>query len=268
MRVDAEPFDLAGDQRGVLCIHGFTGTPFEMRYLGERLNQRGWTVAGLMLPGHGTNPTDLERTTWRDWYGAVEATFDSLLRRCSVVAVVGQSLGGLLALELAIRRGQDVSALAALATPLWLHGLGQVVGKLTESVPGLTRAVPQLPKLGGSDVRDPDARRCNPGYSTMPTAGIAELSGFMRHVHAHLSAVRSPLLVVHGARDHTAPVACASTLASGVASKFVQTLILPRSYHLVSIDVEKDVVAEQTGQFLATHGLAEPGRREQRAVET
>jgi len=57
-----DPFDLVGGDVGVVCIHGFTGSPYEMRYLGEALARAGRTVRNLLLPGHGTSVDDLERT--------------------------------------------------------------------------------------------------------------------------------------------------------------------------------------------------------------
>src|SRR5690349_12222595 len=99
-----------------------------MRYLGEALAHAGFTVHGLRLPGHGTRVEDLDGTKWSDWADAVEAAFDGLRERCGTVAVVGQSLGGLLALHLASRR-TDVSAVASLAAPVWLEGLSARVAQ-------------------------------------------------------------------------------------------------------------------------------------------
>ena len=123
----AEPIDLQGDQRGVLVVHGFTGTPFEMRPLAEALGNKGLTVTAPLLPGHGTTPGHLAKTGWRDWLGAVLFELDRLSERCSQVAVVGQSLGGLLALRAASVRKQQLTCVAALATPLWLPPLARAV---------------------------------------------------------------------------------------------------------------------------------------------
>src|SRR5262249_46987941 len=124
-----DPFDLVGDgELGVVCIHGFTGTPYEMRYLGERLHRSGCSVYGLRLPGHGTRVADLDATTWRDWAVAVEQAYDTMCRSCRRVALVGQSLGGLLALHLASQR-RDVAAVATLAAPLWLEGLSARIAR-------------------------------------------------------------------------------------------------------------------------------------------
>jgi carboxylesterase len=245
----AEPFDLEGDDRGVVCVHGFTGTPHEMRYLGERLQRDGFTVRGVRLPGHGTSVDDLERTTWTDWAAAVDEAIDDLRRRCRCVAIVGQSLGGLLALHAAARR-DDLAAVASCAAPLALGGLAARAVRWTQPGGPLER-VRRLPKLGGSDCRDARARRANVSYDAVPVGALGQLMQFMQIVDAELPAVRAPLLVVHARRDHTAPVASAIRIAARAGAR--RTRILDDSFHLVTVDVERDAVAAEVSTFFARH---------------
>jgi carboxylesterase len=216
-----------------------------MRYLGDALARAGFSVHGLRLPGHGTSVEDLDRTKWSDWAGAVEQAFDTMRLTCTQVAVVGQSLGGLLALHLASRR-TDVAAVASLAAPLWLEGLSARVAQWAAD--GMLRRVRAIPKFYGSDVRDKRTKAENPSYKAIPTRALAELSAFMRVVETGLGNIKQPVLVLHGEHDHTASVKCAYRIAQRTCAARLR--ILPRSYHLIAADVERDIVAAEVIEFL------------------
>ena len=243
--IDAREFDLGEGDVGVVLVHGFTGTPYEMRFLGEQLAAAGFRVHGLRLPGHGTHVRDLDATTWHDWADAVEDAFDALALSCRRVAVVGQSLGGLLALHLAARRS-DVAAVGSLATPLWLEGVAARVA--TWAASGALRWIDSLPKLYGSDCRDPAIRRTNPSYDAIPTRALAQLAEYMHVASESLDHITAPTLVIHATHDHTAPVACAARIAE--RTRAVRVRILPRSYHLITADVERDIVAAEVRELL------------------
>jgi carboxylesterase len=262
---DSAPFWLPGNNDvGVLCIHGFTGTPFEVRHLGRRLNEGGFTVSGPALPGHTTSIEELDRTTWRDWYGRVEQSFDELRARCAAVAVVGQSLGGLLALYLAAQRGPEMTSVSALATPLWLFPMARAAVWATRPERPLAgrvgRALQALPKLGGSDVRDREMQRQNPCYRAVPVRALHQLVAFMGEVDRSLPRVRVPTLVIHARNDHTAPFACSQRIAATVGAETVKHRALERSFHLIAVDVERDLVAEEVATFVRAHAGAVASR--------
>ncbi|MES1206311.1 MAG: hypothetical protein ABUS79_10280, partial [Pseudomonadota bacterium] len=75
---DKSPVAFAGDRRAVLCLHGITGTPWEVRPLAEGFMRLGCSVEAPMLAGHGGTLADLARTTWRDWLASAEAALTRL----------------------------------------------------------------------------------------------------------------------------------------------------------------------------------------------
>src|SRR5512146_2277882 len=95
---NAEPFFFPGGTTGCILLHGFTSMPEEMRLAGEYLHDRGYSVLGVRLAGHGTHPDDLARICWRDWLVSVEEGLAVLRGMCSRIFIIGQSMGGMVAL--------------------------------------------------------------------------------------------------------------------------------------------------------------------------
>jgi pimeloyl-ACP methyl ester carboxylesterase len=125
----------------------------------------------------------------------------------------------LLALHLASHR-HDVACVASLAAPLWLEGLSARVAKWTTRGARAPRvAIRAIPKFGGSDVRDKRAKRENPCYPAIPTKALGQLLELFPIVKAALPRVTQPVLVLHAIQDHTAPVACAQTIAAGAPAR-------------------------------------------------
>ncbi len=249
--MNTAPFLFEGGlDAAVLCIHGFTSTPFEVRSLGESLHRRGLTAVGITLPGHGTSVAELDRTTWEDWAAAVEARFLELTKRYSRVALAGESLGGLLSLYTAARH-PEVSAVASLAAPMWLEGIGKRLAEWTRPGRWLHGRLKQVPKVGGSDIADKAVKATYPSYQAIPMAGLRSLCDFMQVVDEALPRVTAPTLVLHAPQDHTAPVASAQRIAARM--KVEKLRLLDRSFHLISVDVERDLVAEEVGTFLMKH---------------
>ncbi|NLZ14786.1 MAG: alpha/beta fold hydrolase [Thermotogaceae bacterium] len=95
------PFFYSGTRESVLLLHGYTGTPYDMRYLAERLSQQKYTVYIPRLPGHGTNRRDFMQSKHDDWLREALDGYLTLLRLEKPVYVCGLSMGGVLALLLA-----------------------------------------------------------------------------------------------------------------------------------------------------------------------
>jgi carboxylesterase len=255
---DAAPFSLgpARAELGALLIHGFTGSPFEMRLLGEHLAARGLAVEGPLLPGHRSTTAALAATGWRDWLAGAERGLAAIEARAERVAVCGLSLGGLLTLELARRR--ELRAIALLSTALELPRAAHLADKVLARLPPswLTRAA--LPKLAGSDIADPEMKRRNTraqGSAGMPLSSLRSLMELGRELRPRLGEIRAPALVAHGRRDHTVPFACMQTLVEGLGTPRAELrqLVLERSFHCITLDVEREIVFNAVAEHLLSH---------------
>jgi carboxylesterase len=112
---ESEPFLLRGGPTACLLLHGFSATPQEMRPLGDYLGERSFTALGVRLAGHATDPHDLSRTRWTDWLLDVENGLALLEGIAERVVLVGQSMGGMIALAAAAR--YPVAGVVAMSTP-------------------------------------------------------------------------------------------------------------------------------------------------------
>lgn len=263
MRVPAQgtgataPFFMAGKRGAVVCLHGLTGTPFEVRPLGEALANDGYTVVGPVLAGHALTPEDLIKTRWPDWLAtaneALNRAVDANLGR--PVGLVGFSTGGLLALRLAKQRKEHVAALAVVATPLRMKAsqvrairwLNKLPARLVDSPLGY------IPKWGGPDVQDPEMKSKNPGLPVMPLPALNSLIDLMQEVRGDLPSIMQPTLVAHGQKDLTIPLEDSLEIAGSLGSEQVDRLWLERSGHLAGIDLEKHLLAQALSKFFGRH---------------
>ncbi|HOX42147.1 MAG TPA: alpha/beta fold hydrolase [Myxococcota bacterium] len=247
---DPDPFELPGGPRGVLLLHGFTGTPFELRALGERLAAEGYRVSAPLLPGHGLTPAAMQATGPADWLAGAARGLDGLRARCERVAVVGLSLGSLLAIELAASRPADVAAVGLLATPYWPAPRLAALLLLYGFTPA-ARLWPEFPKPAGHDeVLDPAQKGRNPAYPVLPMLAGRKLRGHIRRVRGLVPRVRCPALVIHGQQDRLVLPAGARRLARRLGSARVWQRYLPGSAHLVTLDRERAALEDCVAAFL------------------
>jgi carboxylesterase len=236
----------------VLCLHGLTGTPFEVRPLALALAGTGYSVEAPLLAGHGVDLAALDDTSAADWQGSAERVLLALAGRTRRrIAVIGFSMGGLLALRLARAHPDRIAALVVMSTPLRLRPFQAHGIRLLGHIPRGWRHGPwkHIPKLAGSDVSDPEMRRANPCLRAFPLSSLESLVALMAATRADLPHVDVPTLVVHGRRDHTVPLEDSFELTGCLGSEVIERLWLDRSYHLVALDVERQKVVETVTRF-------------------
>lgn len=242
--VDTSPYDLGqrDTATAVLCLHGLSGTPYEVRPVAEQLAAMGIRAVGIALPGHNTSPEDLARTSRSQWVDAAAEAVAELRSAHDRVAIVGVSMGGVVSLEIAARAYVD--AIVTIGSPLELDA------PVRWGVPFLKHLKPMLEKKGGSDIRSAAARERHPGYKVMPLAAVHELIRLQREVVPRLGRVEVPILVAHGAHDRTAHPRNAQVIHDGVASEVRELVVYDQSAHVVPVDHDGQALAERAAAFL------------------
>ncbi|MCA1828708.1 MAG: alpha/beta fold hydrolase [Myxococcales bacterium] len=229
----SDPFALGDGPDACLLLHGLTGSPAEVRPVGEALAQSGFRTIGPLLPGHGTSPGDLYTVTRNEMIRAAESAFASLegARR---VFVCGLSMGALLTLHLAAHH--SVSGIALLAPAIDFTGatwfFTEILGRL-----------PALPFIVGKtrDLENP-GEIADGSYHAIPLRWGPELHELSQYGLKLAHRVRAPALIVQGARDQTVAPAGSRKLLRELASPHKELRILPRSGHVLPLDVESDEV--------------------------
>jgi carboxylesterase len=190
-----EPFFLLGDVSKPACllIHGFTGTPKEMRGMGEYLHRQGYTCLGIRLAGHATQPEDMIRSRWTDWTASVEDGYNILCGLTDDIFLIGLSMGGILSLLMSTRL--KVKGVVAMSTPSRLPSDYPVwFMKLVSLV---IRYRPKTSEPPGSGWFDQAAYKDNITYEKNPVRSAAELKSLILEMHTALPKVNVPVMLMH-----------------------------------------------------------------------
>jgi carboxylesterase len=237
--LEGGPFFWEAGPVGVFLSHGLTATCAEVRPLAKRLHAAGFTVAGALLPGHGTLPQDLNHVRWQDWVQTGEETYQQLKARCQSVFVGGESMGGVLALYLASQHPEAAGVMAFTpAIKLNLSALDTLRLRI------LAPFVPWVPKgsLDGSALWQ--------GYPVNPLKGAVQLLNFGQEVKKRLPQIHQPVLVMQGRLDTTVHPTVGQIILGGVSSPAKELHWMEKSSHVVIIDQELDEVTRITLEFL------------------
>jgi carboxylesterase len=248
---------------GVLLIHGLGGTPVELRFIAQSLARAGYTVYCCQLAGHCGTPEELRRSSWREWCASVEAAHDKLSQHCDVILAGGLSMGGILALHLAQSRPSRVHGLLLYAPTLKLDGWSmpwhsvflqyvrplpiRLELELTEREPyGLKDE--RVRRLVLSSMQSGDSGAA--GVFSTPLRSFAHFNCLVAAVKPKLGSVRQPTLIVHPREDDIASLKNAQYLQARLGG-LVDTVVLDNSYHMVTLDQQRHIVADRSQRFVA-----------------
>lgn len=254
----------------VLLIHGITGTPSEMRYVGRGLHKAGFTVMCNALPRHCATLAELKKVTWEEIACACAQDFVRLAQGHAAVFVAGISMGALMAIHLAYQFPEKTKGVGALASTIdydgWALHKGKDLMKLAwhlpfvrnriyirESAPyglkdeGLRSDIERFYK--NAKANGFDTKSLLFGSPFFPMANLYQHHQFSKVVIKEMPLVKTPVVLLHAKEDDMASVKNAEYILRHIGSSRKELIMLEDSYHMITIDRDKDKVIQVLVDF-------------------
>ncbi len=242
-----EPFFLQGNKTGILLIHGFTGTPKEMRWMGEYLNRElGATCLGIRLAGHATRPKDMVRSRWTDWTASVEDGYNILRGAADRIYLAGLSMGGALSLLMSTRL--DVKGVVTISAPYRMpaeHPAWQI--RLFSYFKTYIRKSREAPD---SSWYDKEAFKGHISYPLNPIRSAAELDVLLEKMRGALPKINVPVCMIHSRNDSYVVPENMENIYADLTVADKTKFYVEKSGHVATRDAERGRVFEIARDFI------------------
>jgi len=227
---------------GIMLIHGFTSTTYELKKLIDFLASKDIHVCAYNLPGHASSVDECNQVSYRDWINFTEMKFADLSSSCDKIFICGISMGALLAMHLSIVFPINglISAAPVLEfnKPFKIHILNPFFCRLLKS-----RAKKHEINMG---------QKVYYGYNKWPLIGLNEVRKLSKYIYNDvLPKISCPSLLIHSKDDQTSIFNNLSIVQNNIGSEDISTLIVNRSHHnMFDCDNEKELLHSEIFKFI------------------
>jgi carboxylesterase len=215
-----------------------------MRPWADFFHEKGFTVSVPLLPGHGTKAEDLNHVKWQEWPAKVEAELKWMRDQGLTVFIFGLSMGGATTLNVALKNSKDIAGIV-LVNPM-IH-----VRFVTPQIAWAISRIQKMRDSVGDDIKAPGVTEH--GYDSLPAIGVYQLLKMCSYTRKRLHDVISPVMLFHSRDDHTLPVSNTEIIMAGVGAKQKQRIELTNSYHVATLDFDKEIIFENSLLFVQSH---------------
>ena len=237
-----------GISPAVLLIHGFVGSPVDMKPLTDALKKNGYAFHAIILPGHGTTPRDLKDITKEELLEKASLTYENLKQRYNEVSIVGFSMGGSIGLYLAAEK--NVSKLVLISPYFKIKQRWFYFGKPEIWAQRITKIIPFVKKTKIGQINDPNGLRRYIAYRNIPTKVIAELSKIGILAMEKSKKVTCETLWLHSNRDIVADFQISREVFKALPAKKKYFIEYEKSNHIILYDYDQMHAAETVISFL------------------
>lgn len=240
-----------GASTAVILVHGFGGTPAEVKFTAYYLFKESIAVYCPLLDGHGTKVSDLSSISYNDWLKSVEEFIEVASRNHGNLYIGGLSMGALIAIHHYVKKSNFFKGLIVLSVPLKLCLPNEIVLKFLSI---LTPPFEMLiPKFAGPDVKDPEVRKILPTYDKYSLKSVLNFHQLRQVViRSDIPLVEGRVLLLHGAKDIVTPPVNMEIFRGMLNNNrcLVDSVTFKNSGHLITVDYDREVVAETILKFI------------------
>ncbi len=254
--------DLVKGEDAVLLIHGLSGSPLEMQFVARTLYKAGFSVRVPRFSRHGFGGS-CKSEKWQHWLDEVTLHFDEMKMRYRTVSICGLCIGAVLALKLASEKKEEVASLSLFSTTLYFDGWNipwyrfllnigyytpfRYLYSYRESEPyGIKNE--QLRAWISREMGEKSTFASLTGK--IPMTRLYQAEKLIAETKRILPGITTPTLLIHSIEDDTCTVRSANYVEHHIGAKKVRKVLLDDSYHNITMDNQKEIVADETGRFI------------------
>jgi carboxylesterase len=253
-----------------MMLHGLISTPGEFATVRAALVRDGLELYTPTLQAYSFKP-GMQPARWQDWLATARRELIALSDAQGPVVIGGLCIGAVLALALAEEMPERVAGLLLLSPTLYYDGWGLSpwlhLRHLGYLLPGLRNWV-QIDEREPFGVKNPQIRKwiaremrqqahSNAGAAKLPLWAIHEAERLIRRVRNSLPRLRMPALILHAREDEVASLRSPQYLMRHLGSRDKRLVVLDNSYHMITLDNDRQQVIREMNAFIRRHGAAD-----------
>ncbi|MEN9671628.1 MAG: hypothetical protein RL018_1905 [Pseudomonadota bacterium] len=253
-----QDIELVGGEHCVLMLHGLGASPLELSRLAKDLNVAGFSVFVPSIPNYsfGTECGD-----WQDWVQNAEQYLWDLRPQYTTVSVVGLSMGATLTMALAQR--ESITSMVLLSTALaydgWAIPWYSFLLNFASWLPFASRY--RYAEAEPFGIKNPEMRAMvkralqkdhisESGADYLPFKYVSEGRALIQEARKNVRLIDCPTLFIHAADDETVHMRNAEWAYDNIRSATKEFIYLGDSYHMITVDNERETVNQETVRFL------------------
>ena len=233
-----KPYFHRGNEVGCLVLHGFTGTPANMRSVYAPLEKAGYTVHAPLLSGHGTTLADMNEYRASDWLSDALAGYQKLREEgCTRIYVCGLSMGAILSGLVAERR--DCAGVVLMSAPVRMQGYLNFAYSISPLFPYII--------LPHKELKDEERQ----GYQGIPARRLGDIRRLSAMLRKDMDKVTCPVFIIQPRKDNRDKLNSVDILVRGlVHARSVKIQYFDNSPHGITYGPERAENAHEVLNFV------------------